>query len=371
MEHLLKQLEVLRTRVETTTGLLQLETMRARLAGLEREMEAVDFWHEQAKAKATSQEAAGLREEVAQWDGLLKEIADLAAVAALAQEEAAAGNHVESALEHDLRERLGKLEERYQALEFLVLFDEPYDVYGAVLTVHAGSGGTDAQDWAQMLERMLLRFAESKKWQTEILDRAVGAEAGIKSVTIRVAGRWAYGYLKSEAGVHRLVRISPFDAEGMRHTSFALVDVIPELPDVADVVIRDEDLKIDVFRSSGPGGQSVNTTDSAVRITHLPTKTVVTCQNERSQQQNKETALKILKSKLRQQEEERRRAEEAKLRGETLPAEWGSQIRSYVMQPYKMVKDHRTNVETQDVERVLDGGLEEFVEGYLRWRKKS
>lgn len=370
MENLLKKLETLRATVKKTTELLKLEGMRSRLQGLEREMEAPAFWSDQNKAKAISQEAAGLREEAGQWERLLTEITELEQVAALAQEETAAGNHVDSALADDLDERLAKLEEHYKQLEFLVLFDEPYDVYGAIVTVHAGSGGTDAQDWAQILERMFLRFAEGKKWETEILDRAVGAEAGIKSVTIQLRGRWAYGHLRSEAGVHRLVRISPFDSEGMRHTSFALVDVIPELPDAGDIEINNEDLKIDVFRSSGPGGQSVNTTDSAVRITHLPTKTVVTCQNERSQQQNKETALKILKSKLQQMEDERRRAEEAKLRGETLPAEWGSQIRSYVMQPYKMVKDHRTNIETQEVERVLDGDLREFVEGYLRWRKK-
>jgi len=228
----------------------------------------------------------------------------------------------------------------------------------------------DAQDWAQLLERMLLRFCESKRWAARVVERTVGNEAGIKSVMVHVAGRWAYGFLKSEAGVHRLVRISPFDAEKMRHTSFALVEVIPELPETEEVEIKDEDIKIDVFKSSGPGGQGVNTTDSAIRITHLPTNIVVTCQNERSQQQNRETALKILKSKLFKLEEEKRQAQEAKLRGENLSAEWGNQIRSYVMQPYKMVKDHRTNCETQDVEAVLDGELSEFMESYLKWRKK-
>lgn len=371
MENLLNNLETLREDVQKTAKLLQLEGMRSRLRGLEREMETPAFWNNQKQATAVSQEAAGLRAEIEAWDGLLQEITELEGIAALANAEAAAGRHVDAALEDDLRERLAVLRTRYSELEFLVLFDEEYDVRNAVITVHAGSGGTDAQDWAQMLERMFLRFAEGKQWNTEVLDRTVGNEAGIKSVTLRIIGRWAYGHCKSEAGVHRLVRISPFDAEGMRHTSFALVDVIPELPEAADVAIQDEDLKIDVFRASGPGGQGVNTTDSAVRITHLPTKTVVTCQNERSQQQNKETALTILKSKLRQMEEEKRRSEEAQLRGETLPAEWGSQIRSYVMQPYKMVKDHRTGVETQDVERVLDGDLGAFIEGYLRWRKKQ
>jgi len=218
---------------------------------------------------------------------------------------------------------------------------------------------------------MLLRFAEKRGWSVELVDRNAGTEAGIKSATYTVSGRYSYGYLKSEAGVHRLVRISPFDAEAMRHTSFALVEVIPELPEAAEIGLKDEDLKIDTFRSSGPGGQSVNTTDSAIRIKHLPTGIIVTCQNERSQHQNKETALKILKSKLHLLEEKRKEAEENKLRGEVEKAEWGKQIRSYVLQPYKMVKDHRTSHETQDVDGVLDGDLEAFMEAYLRWMHKQ
>jgi peptide chain release factor 2 len=221
-----------------------------------------------------------------------------------------------------------------------------------------------------MLIRMIMRFAEKKDYNIEILDKTMGNEAGIKSMTMRISGRYSYGYLKSESGVHRLVRMSPFDGDGMRHTSFVLIEVIPELPEAAEIEIKDEDLKIDVYRSSGPGGQSVNTTDSAVRIKHEPSGIIVTCQNERSQHQNRESALKILKSKLFKLEEEKKEAKEKKLLGETQVAEWGKQIRSYVLQPYKMVKDHRTDYETQDVDAVLNGGLEEFMEAYLRWEVK-
>lgn len=255
-------------------------------------------------------------------------------------------------------------------MEFAVLLSGEYDSSNAIVSLHAGTGGVDAQDWCEMLERMLLRFCEQKNWKVALVDRTMGTEAGIKSATYNIRGRWAYGYLKSESGVHRLVRISPFDAEAMRHTSFALVEVIPELPETHGFDIQDGDLKIDVFRSSGPGGQGVNTTDSAVRIAHIPTNTIVTCQNERSQHQNRETAMKILKSKLHKMEIEAKEAEERKLRGEAQTAEWGKQIRSYVLQPYKMVKDHRTNYETQEVDKVLDGDLEGFMESYLRWIKK-
>ena len=367
MENLLKNLNDLRERVKKTTELLRLDGMRSELQGLERRMQASDFWQNQNKAKAVSQEASDLRGEIQKWDDLLKRITDLEELTAVAQKE----KNIDDTLEDELAGRHKELAEEFDKLEFLVLFSEKYDKNSAILSIHAGTGGTDAQDWANMLERMYLRFAESKNWSAEIIDRTTGNEAGIKNVMLKITGRWAYGYLKSEAGVHRLVRISPFDAEKLRHTSFALVEIIPELPEAEEIIIRDEDLRIDVYRSSGAGGQSVNTTDSAVRVTHLPSKIVVTCQNERSQSQNKETAMKILKSKLFQLEEGRKQEEEAKLRGENLSPEWGNQIRSYVMQPYKMVKDHRTDFETQDVESVLDGKLEEFMESYLRWKRRS
>lgn len=251
-------------------------------------------------------------------------------------------------------------------MEFFVLFNSKYDIYNAIVSIHAGTGGTDAQDWAQILERMYLRFVEKKNWQAEILDRSMGNEAGIKNVVIKISGRYAYGYLQSEGGVHRLVRISPFDAEAMRHTSFALVEVIPELPDTEDIKIIDEDLKIDLYRSSGPGGQNVNKTETAVRITHKPSGLVVACQSERSQLKNKENALKILRSKLFKLQEEAKEKEEKKLKGDIKRAEWGKQIRSYVMQPYQLVKDHRTNYEESDINNVLDGGIDKFIESYLR-----
>lgn len=235
-----------------------------------------------------------------------------------------------------------------------------------LLAIHAGAGGTDAQDWAEMLRRMYVRYGEQQGWQVEVVDESRGGEAGIKSSLLKITGRYAYGYLKCEAGVHRLVRISPFDAEKMRHTSFALVEVLPELPDVAEVELDPKDLRIDTFLSSGHGGQSVNTTYSAVRIVHIPTGITVTCQNERSQTQNKETALKYLRGKLWQLEWGKQQAEKQKLRGEFKSAEWGNQARSYVIHPYKLVKDHRTEFESTNPDKVLNGDLAPFIEARLK-----
>jgi len=364
MENLIKNLQDLRARVNATMDILKIQNLRTQSLEMETIMQSKDFWRDQKNAQAVSQKASDIRQEITTWDNLLKKISDLRDLALAVQAE----KNPNTDLVAELRARFKELTTEFKKSEFLVLFNGKHDANNAILTIHAGAGGVDAQDWAQILERMYLRFCEHKNWQTEVLERVMGNEAGLKSMMIKISGRWAYGFLKSEAGVHRLVRISPFDAEKMRHTSFALVEVIPELPETEDIDIKEDDLKIDVFRSSGPGGQGVNTTDSAVRVTHLPTKIVIICQNERSQSQNKESAIKILKAKLFQLAETQRQAEEAKLRGEALPAEWGNQIRSYVMQPYKMVKDHRTNFETQNIDAVLDGYLSDFMEAYLSWR---
>jgi peptide chain release factor 2 len=364
MENLLKNLEELRERALMTVKMLDIDGKRTELGDLRKLASQADFWNDQEKAVVTNRKIEELDKEIILWDELLKEIRDLEELVAVANKEDDVSFADESIAKYE--ELKNKLEE----LEFFVLFSGKHDRSNAIVSIHAGTGGVDAQDWAEILTRMYLRFAEKKNWRVEIIDRSAGNEAGIKSITLKISGSWSYGYLKSENGVHRLVRISPFDAEAMRHTSFALVEVIPELPETEDLEIKEEDLRIDVFRSSGPGGQSVNTTDSAVRIVHKPTNISVTCQNERSQHQNKENALKILKAKLFQRQVEEKEREELKMRGEAQKAEWGKQIRSYVMQPYKMVKDHRTDYETQDIEKVLDGDLEKFMEAYLRWAHK-
>ncbi len=266
----------------------------------------------------------------------------------------------------EIEKKLDESEASFKKMEFAILFSGKYDQGGAILAIHAGTGGVDAQDWSQILMRMYLRFCERHDFSASIVDKTDGAEAGIKSVTLEISGRYAYGWLKSESGVHRLVRISPFDAEKMRHTSFALVEVLPEVEEVKEIELKDSDLKIEVFRAGGHGGQSVNTTDSAVRLTHLSTGITVKCQNERSQVQNKAMALKILKSRLVSFYEEVEEGRIKELKGDYQKAQWGNQARSYVMQPYQLVKDHRTDHETADIERVLDGEIDDFAEEYLK-----
>ena len=267
---------------------------------------------------------------------------------------------------HNLEEETKKESKQLEELSILLLLDGEYDNANCTLSISSGAGGTEACDWANMLYRMYTRYCEKKGYKIDVLDYQEGEEVGIKSVTIEVKGTNAYGYLKCEKGVHRLVRLSPFDAANKRHTSFASVDVVPEIDQSINIEINEKDLKIDVYRSSGKGGQGVNTTDSAVRITHLPTKTVVTCQNERSQIQNKETAMNILKSKLYLMEQEKKAKELNDIKGEYSDIAFGSQIRSYVMHPYSMVKDHRTNYETSNVDKVMDGDLDQFIEAYLK-----
>ena len=274
-------------------------------------------------------------------------------------------------VQNDLEKDLQVINQKISELELYTLLNSPYDKLNCILELHAGAGGTEACDWTNMLYRMYIRYLERHHYKYQIISYLDYEEAGIKSVSLRVEGNNAYGYLKCEKGVHRLVRLSPFDANNKRHTSFASVDVIPEFEEVDDVVIDEKDLKIDVYRSSGAGGQHVNTTDSAVRITHLPTKIVVSCQNQRSQIQNREEALKMLKSKLKLIEIEKRNQQINDVKGENLNIEFGSQIRSYVMHPYSMVKDHRTNFETSNVSRVLDGEIDEFILEYLKMNVKN
>jgi peptide chain release factor 2 len=266
---------------------------------------------------------------------------------------------------------LDTLEKELDRRELELLYSDPYSDHPAILGIHAGAGGTDSQDWAGMLMRMFLAWAESKKFSVEFLDESEGEEAGIKSATLRISGPRAYGLLKSERGVHRLVRISPFDSQARRHTSFALVEVTPEIEDAVDVDIDPKDVREDVYRSSGAGGQHVNKTSSAIRLTHIPTGVVVTCQNERSQHQNREVAWRVLRSRLLTLQQAAHAEHVAELRGESMPAEWGSQIRSYVLQPYTLVKDHRTGAEVGNAQSVLDGNLDPFMEAYLRWSARQ
>ena len=297
---------------------------------------------------------------VQRWRGLENELSDIAELISLAEEEES------TSLEGEIQSSLDNVASRLDELELELAFSGEYDARNAILAIHAGAGGTESQDWAEMLLRMYLRWAELRGYQAEILDTSPGEEAGIKSVVIGVKGDYAWGYLKSEHGVHRLVRLSPFDADHARHTSFALVEVIPEAEADVDVKIASDDLKVDTFRSSGPGGQHMQKTSSAVRLTHLPTGLVVTCQSERSQHQNKEIAMRILQARLLELELAKKAEERARLKGKHIEAGWGNQIRSYVLHPYKMVKDHRTDYQTSDTDAVLDGDLDGFITAYLR-----
>jgi peptide chain release factor 2 len=300
------------------------------------------------------------KELVKKWRGLEKDVNDLLGLVEIGLQEN------DATMKGEVAGEIAGLTARLEKLEFELLLSGEYDAKSAILAIHAGAGGTESQDWAEMLLRMYLRWAERHEFKTEILDTSPGEEAGIKSAVLEVRGAYAYGYLKSEFGVHRLVRLSPFDADHARHTSFALVEVLPEAEGEADLKINPEDLKIEFYRSSGPGGQHMQKTSTAVRITHIPTGIIATCQSQRSQLQNKESAMKVLYARLLEVERSRKEQERARLKGERIDAGWGNQIRSYVLHPYKMVKDHRTGHETGNASAVLDGGLDDFIEAYLR-----
>jgi peptide chain release factor 2 len=320
------------------------------------------FWDDQSKAQKIISELNGLKSLVDKMNVLKASQEDLEVTLELAAEE----NDMD--LFAEANEAADRQKEALNKFELELMLSGPYDKNNAIVELHPGAGGTESQDWAAILLRMYTRWAEDKGFKVETLDYLPGDEAGIKSVTLMIKGHNAYGYLKAEKGVHRLVRISPFDASGRRHTSFASVDVIPELDDDIEVEIRPEDLRIDVFRSSGAGGQHVNTTDSAVRITHLPTGIVVTCQSERSQIQNRARAMQLLKARLYEKKRQEQEAELAGLRGEQKDIAWGNQIRSYVFHPYSLVKDHRTGYEVGNVQAVVDGNLDGFIDAYLRWQ---
>ncbi len=323
-------------------------------------MEAPDFWDDPEKSQASMKELKSLKGTIETYDGLKREYEDVETLLEMGYEEE------DASLIPEIEETLNGFIEHYETLRIQTLLSEEYDKDNAILTLHAGAGGTESCDWAGMLCRMYQRWAEKKGFTVTMLDYLDGDEAGLKSVTLEIAGENAYGYLKSERGVHRLVRISPFNAAGKRQTSFVSCDVMPDIEEDLDIEIADDDIRIDTYRSSGAGGQHINKTSSAIRITHFPTGIVVQCQNERSQHMNKDKAMQMLKAKLYLLKQEENAKKESEIRGETKEIGWGSQIRSYVMQPYTMVKDHRTNEETGNVTAVLDGAIDLFINAYLK-----
>ncbi len=352
----------LRDRVNSIAEYLHIEAKRGELAALDEKAAAPGFWDDQAAAQAHMAQAAGLRDEIETYESVvsLLDDAEVANELALSEED--------EDLAAEVTSMLAEAQSRVDGLEVGSWFTGEFDHGDAIVTITPGQGGLEAQDWAEMLLRMYTKYCERKRWKLDLHDAPAGVELGIDRAVFTVHGRNAYGMLLSEMGVHRLVRISPTDEKKRRQTTFAGVEVLPVLPDDVEVEIREEDLRIDVYRSSGPGGQSVNTTDSAVRITHLPTGLVVTCQNEKSQHKNKEAAMLILRSRLYEIEREKREAELDELRGPKREITFGSQIRNYVLYPYQMVKDVRTGIETGNVDAVLDGDIEQFVVGYHRWR---
>ena len=355
-----KDLEKVAQRVEAAHGYLHIDERAAELAKLDEEIAQPGFWDDASHAQSVSKQASVLRATTAEHDEAAALLDDARAAFDLASEDELFAEEASAALD--------KLDELLDALEISSWFSERFDGGDAILTVNPGSGGLEAQDWTDMLYRMYVRYAEKKDWKVTVLDVVPGEGIGLDKATIQIEGRNAFGMLKSESGVHRLVRISPTDDKKRRHTTFAGVEVLPVLPDDIEVDLNPADVRVDVYRSSGPGGQCVNTTDSAVRLTHIPTNIVVTCQNEKSQLQNKEAAFRVLKAKLYEREEQKRQEELAELRGDRMDNTFGSQIRNYVLYPYQMVKDVRSGIETGNVDAVLDGELDEFVIGYHRWR---
>lgn len=335
-----------------------IDKLNLRLEEIENLQADPNFWQDQLSAQNLTKEASKISARIKPWQDLYNSVSENIELVELGDD----------SIRHNLEESYDRLIKNYNLLKKELLFSGPYDDHDVILSIHAGAGGIDAMDWALMLERMYLRYCEGKKnLKTEILDRSAGEEAGIKSVSIEISGPMAYGKLKSENGVHRLVRLSPFNADNLRQTSFARVEIIPKIDQPEELEIDEKDLKIDVYRAGGHGGQSVNTTDSAVRITHIPTGITVAIQNERSQLQNKETAITILRSKLAQLQLEQHKETIAEIKGPNEQAAWGNQIRNYVLHPYSLVKDTRTKFETSNVTGVLDGDLDQFIEAFLNF----
>lgn len=344
-------------------GIFDLAGKQTRIDDIQKQMNEPGFWDDQDASNKLMKEVKYLKGCVEPFDSSRHKLSDLKELTEMAEGDAA--------MLEQIKEELDELDVVVEKLEIQSVLSGQFDKNNVILSINAGAGGTESCDWASMLLRMYTRFCDLKGYKVDTVDVLRGDEAGIKSATLSIEGEMAYGYLKSEKGVHRLVRISPFDSNKRRHTSFASVDVIPQVEDDIEIEINDEDLRIDIFRSSGPGGQSVNTTDSAVRITHIPTNIVVQCQNERSQLSNKNTAMKILKARLYELKQKEQEEELSAVYGDKQKIEWGSQIRSYVMHPYSMVKDHRTDAETSNVPKVMDGEIDVFIEAYLKWKPEE
>lgn len=356
MNQLTSQFRTMQTEINGLMQRLGIENKAQQAQELEQQTTSADFWNNPDQAKEVAQELARLKDEVSVWEKLASRIKDALELSELDDESLA----VE--LDNEFKALIPILER----MSMQAMFTGQHDSENAILAIHAGAGGTEAQDWAQMLERMYLRWAEQNSYKVEIIERMEGEEAGIKSVTLSIKGSYVYGYLQSEQGVHRLVRLSPFDAANRRHTSFAKVELWPDIQGTIDIEVNEKDLRIDTYRAGGAGGQHVQKNDTAVRITHIPTNIVVQCQNQRSQLQNRERAMQILKARLYEMERKKQEAELAVLKGENVDAGWGNQIRSYVLHPYQMVKDHRTDHEVGNTGAVLDGRLNDFMESYLR-----
>lgn len=358
MNELLSQLQEMRSKINRMMKQLDITTKAEEVDQLEQDATDPAFWDDPDTAQKKMQKMSRLKAQVEKWRKVQNRIADALELAELSDED----------FVEDIQEEVTQLHTVVDKMEFDAMFSGEYDNEDALLSIYAGAGGTEAQDWASMLERMYIRWMEAHGYKVEMIDKSYGEEAGIKSVTMAVRGENAYGYLQSEAGVHRLVRISPYDSSARRHTSFAKVELVPDIAGEIEIEIAETDIRVDVFRASGPGGQSVNTTDSAVRITHLPTGLVVQSQNQKSQHQNKDKALEVLKARLFDLERRKQEEELAEIRGENVDAGWGNQIRSYVLHPYQMVKDLRTRHETGQAAAVLDGDLDGFMESYLRYQ---